>query len=211
MSQKLIKNQRQLFFTQTRQIGYVIILSLVVILLWKLADVYKSELIVENGPVELAQSAILLLTTISLCVQAYCNRSYRPLMLLLAALAFAAGIREQDAVLDEYIPVVGWKFAWLFPIAAIAYTLSNWRSNLRMFTEFLRSNSFSMMISALIIIIPVGQLLGHRSFLADLINAPDINASILRRVLEEPIELIGYLQILLATAEFHIEQWLDRH
>ena len=28
---------------------------------------------------------------------------------------------------------------------------------------------------------------------------------------ELSIELLGYLQILLATLEFHIEQWLDRH
>lgn len=211
MSHELIKNRRQLFFTQARQIGYVGVLSLSVLALWKLADIYKSELIVENGIVEIAQTVVLLLTTVSLCVQAYFNRLYRPLMLLLAALAFSAAIREQDSFLDAHLPLIGWKFAWIFPAAALFYISRNWRRNLRMFTEFLRSNSFSMMITALTIIIPVAQLLGHRSFLCDLLLIPDSDGVLIRRVLEEPIELMGYLQILLATAEFHIEQWLDRH
>ena len=211
MTHELIKNRRQLLFTQARQVGYLVVLCLTVLLQWKLADIYKSDLIIEHGVIENTQSGILLLAALSLCVQACLNRSYRSLMLLLASLTLAACIREQDAWLDECIPYVGWQFAWVFPITAVWYAMRDWRGCLRQLTEFLRSNSFGMMMTALTIIIPVAQLLGHRSYLNDLINDPDINASIVRRALEEPIEMIGYVQILLATAEFHIEQWLDRH
>jgi hypothetical protein len=187
-------------------------MCIAVILLWKLADLNKNAVFVgEYGPIETAQTAILLLATFSLGIQACGNRIYRPLLLLLGSLTFAAAIREQDAFFEHALPGISWYFCWGFPIVTIIYVIRLRRNSLPAFIAFLRSNSFNMMITAAIIIIPIAQLLGHRSFLNDLINDPDINASIVRRALEEPIEMIGYLQILLATAEFHIEQWLDRH
>ncbi len=60
-----------------------------------------------------------------------------------------------------------------------------------------------MMMTA--IIIPVAQCLGHRSFLADLLGAPCIDSHLVRRIVEEPIELLGYLQILLASIESALE------
>ena len=62
-----------------------------------------------------------------------------------------------------------------------------------------------MMMTAVVIIIPVAQCLGHRSFLVDLMGDDNLNAFLMRRILEEPIELLGYVQILLASIEFAIE------
>ena len=187
-------------------------MCLAVILLWKLADLNKTPLFVgEYGFIETTQTAVLLLATLSLSIQACGNRIYRPLLLLLASLTLAAAIREQDAFFEQAIPGISWYFCWVFPVAAIINIIRLRRNSLPSFIAFLRSNSFNMMITAAIIIIPIAQLLGHRSFLEDLINNPAVNTGQLRRIIEEPIELLGYLQILLATLEFHIEQWLDRH
>ena len=212
MNSPIIKTPRQLLFTQARQVAYVAVMCLVVILLWQLADLYKNTMFVgEFGLIETAQTAILLLASLSLGIQACGNRIYRPLLLLLGSLTLAAAIREQDAFFEHALPGISWYFCWIFPIAAIIYVIRLRRNSLPAFIAFLRSNSFNMMITASIIIIPIAQLLGHRSFLEDLINNPAVNTSQLRRIIEEPIELLGYLQILLATLEFHIEQWLDRH
>lgn len=189
--------------TTIRRVIYLIFMSLVVLLLWKLADMYKSELIVENGAIELFQTGICLLTTLSFGLQAVDDRKQRPLLLLLAALALAAGIREQDAWCEVHIPYLSWYFCWIFPIAAIV-NLCVKRAGSSIL-HFLQTGSFNMMFTAMVIIIPVAQLLGHRSFLVDLMNEPELNSTLMRRVIEEPVELLGYLQIFLASIEFRIE------
>lgn len=189
--------------TTIRRVIYLVFMSLVVLLLWKLADIYKSALVLEDGFVEIAQSGLCLLTAVCFALQTISNQKQRPLLLLLAALALAAVIREQDAWCEQHIPCVSWYFCWIFPIAALVnmYRKRAFGSIL----HFLQSGSFNMMFTAMVIIIPVAQLLGHRSFLVDLMDTPDLNSTLLRRVIEEPVELMGYLQLFLASIEFHIE------
>ena len=62
-------------------------MCIAVILLWKLADLNKNAAFVgEYGLIETAQTAILLLASFSLGIQACGNRIYRPLLLLLGSL-----------------------------------------------------------------------------------------------------------------------------
>jgi hypothetical protein len=181
-----------------------------VLQLWHLADLHKSELILEHNVVETLQAAILLLASISFAAQGCYSRKHRPLLLFLSSLALAAVIREQDAFLETNLPYVSWYFCWLFPIAAIINIIRKRRTLGDSIVTFLSSSSFHMMVTALVVILPVAQLLGHRSFLVDMVNDPDVDAILLRRALEEPIELLGYLQILLASLELHIEHMLNK-
>ena len=194
-----------------RQGIYLIILTLIVFIFWQVSDVYKSATVQEYGLFETAQSVVLFLIALSVGLQAARNKTYRAILILLCGLALAALIREQDAYLDEKIPYIGWTWCWLFPITGLVILIRQLRRETATFTHFLRSHSFHMMMTALIIIIPIAQCLGHRSFMEDLLGNPSIDSHLVRRMMEEPIELLGYLQILLATIEFHIEQWLDRH
>ena len=61
------------------------------------------------------------------------------------------------------------------------------------------------MITAAVIMIPVAQCMGHRSFLADLLGIHKQEAVLIRRVFEETIELIAYLTIFLSSIESLIE------
>lgn len=189
--------------TTIRRVIYLIIMSLVVVLLWKLADIYKSDLVIEYGLIESAQSVLCLLITTSFALQAIWNKEQRALLLFLASLGLTALIREQDSWFETHLPAVSWYFCWIFPAATIINLFAKRAGNSVL--QFLQSGSFNMMFTAIVIILPVAQLLGHRSFLEDLMNTPGINTVILRRLVEEPVELMGYLQILLASIEFQVE------
>ena len=198
-------NNKGLISGIIRQIIYLILLTLTVFLMWKVGDMFKSSAVQEYGLFESAQSVVLLLIAISFGIQAACNRAYRPILFALCMLALAALVREQDSYFDEALPCIGWAWCWLFPLAGLASLIRNRHSIAPVLRHFLRSNAFHMMMSALIIIIPVAQCLGHRSFLADLLGNIDIDTHLVRRILEEPIELIGYLQIFLASIETMFE------
>lgn len=196
---------RTLFYSIARQILYLIILTLIVFLFWKIGDTFKSATVQEYGIFETTQSAVLFLIALSFGLQAVRNKKFRPILCSLSMLALAALVREQDACLDKLIPYIGWTWCWLFPIAGLTYLIRSRKSIGSEIQFFLQSNSYHMMMTALIIIIPIAQCLGHRSFLVDLLGDTRVNAFLIRRILEEPIELIGYIQILLASVESHLE------
>ena len=201
---------RQMLFAQLRKLGYVAVLCICVLVLWLLAGIYTTEFVAEHSLLENIQLAVMLLTSISFGIQATLNKIHRPTLLLLTALAAAACVRELDAYFDAILPIISWKFCWAFPIAALIYNLRHLPEARESMISFLRSNSFNMLVTAAIIIVPMAQLLGHRSFLSDMIENPEVDTYLLRRILEEPIELMGYLQILLASLEFYIEAQLRK-
>ncbi len=196
---------RHLFYSLLRQLLYLIVLTVVVFSFWKIGDVFKSATVQEYGIFETMQSVVLGLIAASFGFQAYFNKPYRPILFSLSMLALAALVREQDAYLDKLIPYIGWTWCWLFPIFGLVYLIRSRATIGSTIETFLKTNSFHMMMAAIIIIIPIAQCLGHRSFLADLLGNTEVNTFLVRRILEEPIELIGYIQILLASAECALE------
>ena len=198
-------DNKQTYSATIRQGVYLIILALIVFLFWQVSDMYKSATVQEYGLFESAQSVVLFLIAFSFGIQAAKNKTYRAILMLLCGLALAALVREQDAYLDKAIPYIGWTWCWLFPLAGLVLLIRQLRRETATFTHFLRSHSFHMMMTALVIIIPIAQCLGHRSFLEDLLDNPGIDSHLVRRIMEEPIELLGYLQILLASIEAALE------
>lgn len=198
-------NDKQTYSSTIRQGIYLLILTLIVFVFWQIGDVYKSATVQEYGLFETTQSIVLFLIALSFGIQAVKNKSYRAILVLLCGLALAALIREQDAYLDKTIPYIGWTWCWIFPITGLIILIRQLRKETATFAQFLRSHSFHMMMTALIIIIPIAQCLGHRSFLADLLGNPEMDSHLVRRIMEEPIELLGYVQILLASIEAALE------
>lgn len=194
-------SSRSVFLGLLRQFIYLITLVLIVMFFWKAGDAFKSATVQEYGIFESAQSIVLLLIALSFLLQAAFNQRYRSLLASMGLLALTALVREQDAYFDELVPLIGWGWCWLFPLAGLGILLHNRQHLGTMLLPFLRSNAFHMMMTAVVIIIPVAQCLGHRSFLADLMGDAHLNAFLMRRILEEPIELLGYIQILLASLE----------
>lgn len=184
-----------------RQVIYLIVMTIIVVSFWKIGDVYKNSAVMENGIFENMQMIVLALTALIFGVNAVVNQNYRPLLLLMSMMMLAASIREQDAFFDELVPAIGWKWAWIFPFIGIANCIRK-RSLLKeQITHFLSSHCFHMLMTAAIIMIPIAQCLGHRSFLVDLMNNDMYDAVLIRRILEETVELIAYFMILLAAVE----------
>ena len=194
-------NSSSLTFSLIRQFIYLVLLTLIVVIFWQVADAFKASTVQEYGIFESAQSVVLFLTAISFIIQSIINKAYRPVLFSLSMLALAALVREQDAYFDTLIPLIGWRWCWLFPLLGLALIIHKWRESVALLPHFLRCNAFHMMMTALVIIIPVAQCLGHRSFLADMIGEQGVNTHLVRRIVEEPIELLGYIQILLASIE----------
>lgn len=197
--------EKRIIFGIGRQFVYIALMTGIVCLLWQIADEYKSATVFEYGIFETIQSAILPIVSVIFGIQAVICKKYRPVLIALCMLPLAAFIREQDAFLDEVIPGVGWKFCWIFPAIGLYYIIRHWKETRASLVVFLQSRTMQMMIASMIIIIPIAQCLGHRSFLADLISDPTVDAVLIRRIVEEPIELIGYVQILFSSIEFYIE------
>lgn len=198
-------NSKSLYLGLTRQIIYLVILTLIVIGFWKIGDIYKDKAVSENAIFEILQSVTLVLVSLSFGLQACRNKVYRPILFLMSMLALAAVIREQDAYFDVLIPAIGWKWCWIFPVLGIMGIIRHWNDLQPQIRAFLTSNTFHMMITAAVIMIPVAQCMGHRSFLADLLGIHKQEAVLIRRVFEETIELIAYLMIFLSSIESLIE------
>lgn len=201
----MISLSKSVYCNAIRQFLYLILMTLVVVGFWKIGEIFQNSAVMENGIFENLQVVVLGIVAILFGINAALNRTFRPVFFLMCMMALAAVIREQDAFFDELIPGIGWKWCWIFPVLGIISCIRN-RGTLPGITErFLSSSTFHMMITAGIIMIPVAQCLGHRSFLVNLMNDPSYNATLIRRIMEETVELIAYCMLMLSAIESFIE------
>lgn len=196
---------KAIYQSTARQIIYLVVLSLIVVGFWKIGDIYKNGAVLENGIFEVIQSVVLALAALIFGISSLRNNELRPILFLMSMMMLSAVIREQDAFFDELIPVIGWKWCWIFPVAGIVNIIRNRSSLQTQVNTFLTSNSFHMMMTAAILMIPVAQCLGHRSFMADLLNNKMYDAVLVRRILEELVELIAYIMLVFAAIESMLE------
>lgn len=156
----------------------------------------------ENGVVEWCQFACLLLAILLLLDSARRHTSQRALVLLLAApLAFAA-TRELDNLFDRFLPFLGWKVGGIFLLLAIVYFFLHCRVLWPQILDFSRTAPFALLWAGFIIAIPLAQLLGHRPLFIPFVMAEHLRP--FKRILEESIELIGYMLLLFGALEVHL-------
>ena len=194
------EKEQQIILKVTRQGFYFTILLAVVLSLWRLSDYYKTETFAEYGLIENMQLCTLLLSTGIFLYSAIKNVFYRPVLFLCAGLTSFCCVRELDSFFEALIPVISWKFAFLFPLTALFYLYKKRRNFREMLLHFLGSTAFDLMFTAMIIFIPLAQCIGHRSFIEDATGRIG-NLSLIRRLIEESMELIAYVLILLSAVE----------
>ncbi|MCQ2364565.1 MAG: hypothetical protein MJ051_03310 [Akkermansia sp.] len=200
----LTASEKHTLFTLCRHAVYIGIQLLVVFALWGMGSAFKEGLIEEYGVLENLQSGVLLLTSVILLGEAARHERYRAILFSLAMCTTAALIREQDAFLDEHLPIISWKFCFIFPIMGLAALWRQIRTDRAPLFDFFRSGSFGIMLMAFVTIVPLAQCLGHRHFVIDVLGTEE-DPRLIRRFLEEPFELMGYIQILLAAIEFYFD------
>lgn len=200
----LSSTEKRTLLALFRHATYIALQLLVVFSLWGLGKVFKEGLIEEYGILENLQSGVLLLTSVILLGEAARHARYRAILFSLAMCTTAALIREQDAFLDQHLPIISWKFCFIFPIMGLAALWRQIRTDRAPLFDFFRSGSFGIMLMAFVTIVPLAQCLGHRHFVIDVLGTEE-DPRLIRRFLEEPFELMGYIQILLATIEFYFD------
>ena len=171
----------------------------VTFLQYVIAAACKEKTFDENGILENFQLGELLLACALFLVVSLRRKDLHKLGIVFASLCAFAACRELDALFDDCIPVIGWKFAFLFIAAATVYAFLNWKRTHEEIFCFLRSPAFPMMCFVIIIVIPVAQCIGHRSFVANVLQMDHIVS--IKEFIEESIETIGYFILLCSAIE----------
>lgn len=197
-----ILDEKRTAFSLMRWTIYFCILMGCVFSMWYFADLFKGQTFEEYGIVENLQLIILGVSALSFGVQSLFKTPYRGLSLFLGSLCLTACCREMDAWFDE-LWIFGWKFALIFPVLAIIYNCRHFTEFRKCMVDFCSSPAFFMMYATAIVILPVAQCIGHRSFFADALG-PIADPRLVRRLFEESIEYIGYTLLFLSSIEFYI-------
>ena len=171
----------------------------VTFLQYVIAAACKEKTFDENGILENFQLGELLIACVLFLVVSLRRKDFHKLGIVFASLCAFAACRELDALFDDCIPVIGWKFAFLFITAATVYAFINWKRTHDEIFSFLRSSAFPMMCFVIIIVIPVAQCIGHRSFVANVLQMDHIGS--IKEFIEESIETIGYFILLCSAIE----------
>lgn len=198
-------DEKRTLFQLCRHAAYIAVQLVVVFALWGLGAIYKEDLIEEYGVLENLQLVTLGITAAVLLGEAACHARYRAILFALSMCIIAAFIRELDAFFDAHLPIISWKFCFLFPILGLAALWKQIHRDRVPLFEFFRSSSFGIMLMAFVTIVPLAQCIGHRHFVIDVLGTEE-DPRLIRRFLEEPFELMGYLQLLLASVEFYFER-----
>ena len=195
---KLIQNDIVIILRTLRQAVYFAVMIAFVFLLHWLARTFFSETFVEDGVVESIQLGILFAATLSFLIQACINKDYTYILLLLASASMMACFRECDSFFD-HLPYLSWKIGFIFPFTAICFSLKNFKKIKKSLIRFLSSPPFSMMVCAMIIVIPVAQCIGHGPFVRNVLGIQNISQ--IKELFEEAAEALGYMLIFLSSIE----------
>lgn len=197
----LNQEEKNTFISLMRWGFYFIFLMLNTISLWLFGAVFESTTFEEHGFIENLQLAVLVSTMIVFLILSTQKTIYRPLSLFFLSLVMAAFCRELDAWFDNFW-ILGWEFALIFPVIGGYYVIRHLSDFKKSLLTFCHSSSFFLMYASLIVIMPVAQCIGHKSFFRDVLGE-QADARMVRRLLEESIEYCGYVLLLMATFEFY--------
>lgn len=195
----LTKNEKFIILKTLRLVIYFAILIGAVYGIHFLATFLREDTFVENGVIENIQLSLLALAGIIFSIEAFIFKKYRPIFFLLASLCFLACCRELDEVLDRKFAPISWRIGFIFPVAALINIWLHRKNITKSLLKFLDSPAFYMMFSAMVAILPFGELIGHGPFIVSVLGSE--NKAAIKELFEEACELLGYLIILLSTFE----------
>ena len=196
----LSAKEKQTLAQVARQLIYFFLTICFALFLWYLAYYYRGETFTEFGIVENIQLVILLASGWIFVAEAFFLQKDSAILLLLASLCFLGACREVDSFFDAYLPVISWKFGYFFPIIAVINLWRQGEKAIKSLFYFFETPAFNLMCAALLIVVSLAQVLGHRSFIATVLGS-EADARAVRRIIEEGAEIIGYFLIFLSTIE----------
>ena len=193
------KADKTVIYNAVRQFIYFCILFGFIFFMHYLSSIYRGNTFAEVYVVEDIQLGLLISSGLIFLLQLFLRPEYAPVLWLLASCSFLGAARELDKVLDELLPIISWRIGFIFPLIAF-YMAWHYRNSFKKtLVRFFTSPSFYMMSCAMIIIIPIAQCIGHRSFVINVLGVKRI--SDIKEMFEEACEAMGYLLIFLSSIE----------
>jgi hypothetical protein len=176
----------------------VLSVSLTPILEWQGIDVVR-----ENGPFEWLQWGLIATLTALLLGAAWQIAAYRELFILIGSVGALAASRELDAILDAWIPGLGWKIGFVAPILAWVYLRHRKAELKQQIAQFITTRAFAIIWTGFILTYPIAQLVGHAPLLREVMG-PDYQFGY-KQMIEEILELMGYTLLLMGAIESLIQ------
>lgn len=199
----LTKIEKRILFNCLRQAIYFVCCMLFALSLRLSAKYYGDATFKEFGIIENIQLGLLTLSSFSFFLLSFLSKKFKPLLMLFSALCLFAFCRELDAFFEKILPIISWKFCYIFPIFAAIYLFKTRKTLKKQLLLFCSSPAFYIMCTAMIIFIPIAQTIGNRAFISNVLpEATDIIT--IRRFIEESGEIIAYFLLFLASIEFYI-------
>lgn len=190
-------------FICLRYLIYFILTACFAFSLRLISSVYKEKTFMEYGIIENLQLVILILTILSFMVQSVFCKQHRSLLLFLASLCCFASIRELDSYFEKIIPFISWKFSYLFPLSSISYLIYDKIRAKKSLFLFISTPAFSLMCTAMFIFITIAQIIGNKTFISYIIPTSEYIV-LIRRFIEESVEVVAYFILFLSSVEFFI-------
>jgi len=191
-----------------RYAAYTILIFAVTISLPEFLQDESIGVFKEGGAVQWCQFMLLVATSGLYFYEAFFSHHHQTIFHFLGCLSAFAAIRELDAFLDRVIPLMGWKIGFLVILYALFSAYAHRKIFLRQIRIFLKTHSVVILWAGFIIAVPIGQLLGHGDFLQALMG--DNYERNYKRVIEETLELIGYILVFAGTVEAAVEYLCHR-
>lgn len=202
----LTKEENKNLYIAIRQFLYFMATFAFVGIVGLLTKNFRTDTFNENSVVETIQLLLLLSSAMAFLYCAFIEKKWREISLVLASVALFAACRELDKIFDATIPIIRWKFAYIFVFAALFYACKNLKRYIKSVLKFFGMPSFYIMCTAVVIVLPVAQCLGHRPLVSAALGETFDRQSIsaIKELIEEALEVVGYFLILLSSIEYNI-------
>ena len=113
----LTAKEKEIFGKTCRQVVYFGLTIIAILSLYFLADKYHQKTFQEYGIVENIQLGLLILSACMFGIVSFILKKHSALLLFLASLCALGSCREMDSFFDKTLPIITWKFGFLFPAA----------------------------------------------------------------------------------------------
>ncbi len=164
----------------------------------------------ENGPIEISQIVILLMSAILASISAFFTVHHRTVLFILASLMFCAAAREADDWFAEWFFDDSYKWFVCLPLL-LASAYQSWKHRDTLYYEslgFLSRSSGTLIVFSMLMIATLCQTLDRTSFWPTIASNPSFGDQ--KSVIEEAAELFGYLLMLFGINELLVQSWQER-
>ena len=130
------------FFSLIRQAIYFVLCFAFMFGIIAVTKCLGAEVFDENKLIENLQLLLLIASGLVFLTKACLCRRHSTVLALCAALAMFGACRECDNILDKLLPIISWRIGLLFILAAVIYTIKNYKDFMPALLEFANTPAF---------------------------------------------------------------------